>query len=143
MARRIRAVWLPAGAQEARLTGASPLAHAAPLLQEIQASPLCWLGALDRGSLAGALAFGPDDEPGQYLVNALVVHPARQRRGLARALLGEALRLGGGHVFAVSTGEANAPALALYRGLGFVPYRRGSTGPGAPPMLKLRRPALG
>ncbi len=129
--------------QEASVTGASPLAHAAPTVQGIQASPLCWLGVLDRGCLAGVLAFGPDDEPGQYLVNALVVHPARQRRGLARALLGEALRLGDGYAFAVSTGEANAPALALYGSLGFLSYRRGSLGPGAPVMLKLRRPPAG
>lgn len=131
---------VPAYEQEARLLGASPFPPALRTVADIQGDTDCWLGAFEGAALAGALAFAPDAEPGQFIVNTLVVHPAQQRRGVARALLHEALRLGGGHAFAVATGEANTPALALYRSLGFEPYRRGSIGPQALPLVKLRRP---
>lgn len=144
-ARRIHAVLMRAHAQEAALL---QVRHFAPLdrsVQDVQRDGDCYLGAVAPGdateTLLGALAFAPDDEPGQFIVNSLVVHPLHQRRGVARALLHEALRLGGGHAFAVATASANVPALALYRSLGFVVYRHGSVGPEALALVKLRRPA--
>ena len=44
-------------------------------------------------------------------------------------------------VYAVATGAENAPALALYRELGFVAYRQGSIGVGQLALVKLRRAA--
>ena len=139
VARRIHAVLMLAYAQEAALLQVRHFAPLARTVADIQAQADLYLGAVERGALIGALSFAPDDEPGQFIVNALVVHPAHQRRGIGRALLLEALRLGDGHTFAVSTAAANAPALALYGGLGFVAYRRGSIGPEALALVKLRR----
>ena len=70
-----------------------------------------------------------------------MVHPSAQRQGIARALMQDALRRGAGMVYAVATGAANAPALALYRELGFVAYRQGSMGTAQLALLKLRRDA--
>ena len=97
--------------------------------------------SFEHGALVGALGFAPDEEPGQFSVNSLVVHPDHQRRGIGRSLLLEALRLGDGEAFAVSTAAKNAPALALYTSHGFVAYRFGTIGPEALALVKLRRPA--
>jgi ribosomal protein S18 acetylase RimI-like enzyme len=97
------------------------------------------LGALRGEELLGAVSIGPDDEAGQLCITSLVVHPAHQRRGVGRALLAEVLRLGPTQVFAVSTGAANTPALALYREFGFVAYRHGTMGKESLPVVKLRR----
>jgi ribosomal protein S18 acetylase RimI-like enzyme len=139
MARQIHGVLMPAYAQEAQLLRVRHFAPLGRTVADIQAGADCYLGALEQGALVGALSFAPDDELGQFIVNALVVHPEQQRRGFGRALLVEALRLGHGHAFAVATGADNTPALALYRSLGFVEYRRGSLGPEALAMVKLRR----
>ncbi len=143
---RIHAVLMRAYAQEAALLQVRHFAPLARSVQDVQEDGDCYLGALAPGdgaeTLLGALAFAPDDEPGQFIVNSLVVHPDHQRRGIARALLLEALRLGGGHAFAVATATANAPALALYRSFGFAVYRQGSIGPEALALVKLRRPAV-
>lgn len=139
VARQIHGVLMLAYAQEAALLQVRHLPPLARTVADIQAEPDLYLGVVDGGALLGALSFAPDDEPGQFIVNALLVHPAHQRRGIGRALVLEALRLGGSHAFAVSTAAANAPALALYGGLGFVAYRHGSIGPEALPLVKLRR----
>jgi GNAT superfamily N-acetyltransferase len=142
VAHRIHEVWQLAYAQEARLLG---LTHFAPLersVAELQASAAVHLGVRRGRDIVGVLAHGEDaDEPGQTLIEALVVHPAHQRQGVASALLIELLRRGAGRAHAVATAAANAPALALYAGFGFVPYRRGCVGPEELPLLKLRRAA--
>ena len=99
------------------------------------------LGAWSGDTLQGVVSVGPDDEPDQLCIGMLVVHPSAQRQGIARALMQDALRRGAGMVYAVATGAANAPALALYRELGFVAYRHGSMGTAQLPLVKLRRDA--
>jgi ribosomal protein S18 acetylase RimI-like enzyme len=106
---------------------------------DLQSSLDFFLGASRSGELLGALGIGPDDEADQLCINSLVVHPNAQRQGTGRALLTETLRRSAGMVVAVSTGELNAPALALYREFGFVPYRRGEIGPEKLGLVKLRR----
>ncbi|MDP1900618.1 MAG: GNAT family N-acetyltransferase [Rubrivivax sp.] len=143
VARRIHLVLGLAHAQEAELL---QVRHFTPLERsaaDIQASTDDHLGALRGDQLLGVVALGPDDEPGQLSVATLVVHPAHQRQGVARALLTHVLQAAPDTVFAVATGARNAPALALYRSLGFVEYRRGSIGPEALPLVKLRRAAAG
>jgi ribosomal-protein-alanine N-acetyltransferase len=57
----------------------------------------------------------------------LAVHPGWRRRGLARFLLGLALRQAakaGAQVALLEVRAGNAPALALYAGLGFRPVGR-------------------
>jgi ribosomal protein S18 acetylase RimI-like enzyme len=120
------------------MSGRAPL-H--PGVADVQAGDAFYLGAWHDGTLGGLLAIARDDEPGRLCIATLVVHPARQRRGLGRALVADALRRSGGMPLAVAAGAANAPALALYRGFGFEVVRRGSFGPDALPLVKLLRPA--
>lgn len=141
VAQQIHAVLLLAHAQEARLLQVSDFVPMARTPEDIQASGDYFLGALRGDTLLGCLGLGPDDEPGQISIASLVVHPAHQRQGVARALMTEALRRGAGMVLSVATAAKNAPALALYRGLGFVEYRRGTLGPEALEIVKLRRAA--
>jgi GNAT superfamily N-acetyltransferase len=136
---QIHALMALAHRQEAEIL---QLRHAGALATsrtDIEASASCHLGAFRQDELVGVTVFGPDDEAGQFLVSALVVHPLHQRQGVARALMGEVLLLAGGYTVAVAAGEKNLPALALYRELGFVAYRFGSIGPEAMPLVKLRR----
>jgi ribosomal protein S18 acetylase RimI-like enzyme len=137
----LHAVWQLAYAQEAALLQSR---HFPPLdrtLDSLRHSAEFFLGAWRGVTLLGALALGPDDEGGQIQVTALVVHPQHQRRGVGRALLQAALLRGPGMAFSVATAALNAPALALYQGLGFVVYRHGTIGPDALALVKLRRPA--
>jgi ribosomal protein S18 acetylase RimI-like enzyme len=139
IARAIHAVLVPAYAQEAALL---QVAHFPPMERsaaEIQAGEGLSLGAFVAQQLVGVLSLDADDEPGQILISALVVHPASQRLGAARALLREAIARAPDAVFAVATAALNEPALQLYRSLDFVEYRRGSIGPEAIALVKLRR----
>ncbi len=138
-AARIHAVLQPAYAQEAALLQAAPFPPMQRTVADVQASRDGFWGAWVAGELAGALSVGDDDEPAQRCIGMLVVHPAQQRRGVARALLQALLRHESMHAHAVSTGARNGPALALYDALGFSVYRRGRLG--RLDMLKLRRPA--
>lgn len=139
VAQKIHAVFLLAHAQEARLLEVTDFVPMARVPEDIQSSNDYFLGVLRGDTLLGFVALGPDDEPSQISIASLVVHPAHQRQGLARALMGEALRRSEGMVLSVATGAKNAPALALYQGLGFVEYRRGTLGPEALEIVKLRR----
>ena len=139
VATAIHRVLTLAYAQEAELLQVRHFAPLARTPEDIQSSTEYHLGALRGQELIGALSVGPDDEPGQINIASLVVHPRFQRQGIGRSLVIEALRLGNGAAFSVSTGARNAPALALYRQLGFVVYRRGTLGPEAIELVKLRR----
>lgn len=140
IAQRIHAVLLPAYAQEARLLQAHDFPPMQRQPEDIQADDAVYLGALRAGALLGTVALARDDEPGQLLITTLVVDPAHQRQGVARALMAALLQRGAGMAFSVATGAKNAPALALYHALGFEVYRHGTMGPEALPLVKLRRP---
>jgi ribosomal protein S18 acetylase RimI-like enzyme len=96
--------------------------------------------ALEEASPLGVLVVGPDDEPGPLAIHTLVVHPAAQRQGIARALVQAALLQAPGAVFTVVAATGNTAALALYRSLGFVAYQQGVLGSAQVPIMKLRRP---
>jgi ribosomal protein S18 acetylase RimI-like enzyme len=67
-----------------------------------------------------------------------MVAPFAQRRGLGRAAVELAIARAGARAVVVSTGALNAPALALYEGLGFT--RVGErTVPGDVLVVDLRR----
>ncbi len=138
VAQQIHAVWTQAYAQEARLLGLSDFPPLQRTVAELQADGDAYLGARVSGTLVGALAFGPDPEGGQLLVSVLVVAPAAQRQGVARALLKHLLSLAGPWPVAVATAQANHPAVLLYKSLGFVAYRQGVVGPDALAIVKLR-----
>lgn len=140
VAQHILDVLLPAYAQEARLLQVEPVEPLQRSVADIQSSPDFYLGASVQDQLMGVLSLGPDDEAGQLCIHMLVVHPQAQRQGLAHLLMQELLRRSQGMVVAVATAAGNAPALALYRKLGFVVYRQGAMGAENLVLLKLRRP---
>jgi ribosomal protein S18 acetylase RimI-like enzyme len=139
VASRLHAVLVAAHAQEVGWLQNLPGTALDSSPDQIQRSAGMFFGALHGTLLVGALSLGPDDEPGQIQVTTLIVDPAWQRQGIARALLADTIARGEGLTFSVVAGAANAPALALYAALGFIAYRRGEMGPGAVPVVKLRR----
>lgn len=90
-----------------------------------------WDAAAFRALLAGPGVYGFRAEDGLILcrvvagemeVLTLAVAPAARRRGLAKALVGaalEAARSAGAQAAFLEVAEDNAPAAALYAGLGF------------------------
>ncbi len=138
VAQEIHAVLALAYAQEAELL---QLVNAAAVEQDaevIMQSELSYSGARQHGSLLGWISLGPDDEPQQFSIAMLVVRPEQQRRGIALALLREAMQQAGGSSLSVVCACANQPAMALYQRLGFSPYRRGMMGKAAIEVVKLK-----
>jgi ribosomal protein S18 acetylase RimI-like enzyme len=136
-AEQIRGLLQSAHAQESKLIGAEP--GPVPSLQQIQLSLDVHLGALEGGALVGVVVIGPSDDPGQLELKSLAVAAGCQRRGIASALLGQVFAAGGAS-FGVTVAQANAGALALYRGMGFAAHRCGALGVQGIPVLRLRRP---
>ncbi|HSI47582.1 MAG TPA: GNAT family N-acetyltransferase [Ideonella sp.] len=138
LAQALHRIWLAAYAQEATLLGLAP-AQFPPLqktVADLQASGWQFFGVMQGDTLAAAAALG-DEEDGALRLNALVVSPACQRRGLGRQLVAEALRrTAPGRLLRVGTGAANQPALALYEGMGFTLEARLSVG--SPPVEFVR-----
>jgi ribosomal protein S18 acetylase RimI-like enzyme len=139
VAARIELVIALARAQEAQLLQVADFPQPARTASDIATDGDFYLGALRDSDLVGVLSVGPDDEARQLRIQVLAVHPAAQRQGIGRLLVQSALNRLPGAAFAVATPAGNAPALALYQGLGFVPYRSGVIGPNDLPLVKLRR----
>jgi ribosomal-protein-alanine N-acetyltransferase len=78
------------------------------LIAESEGKPIGYLSGVQLGHTLG--------------IEEVAVLPAFRRMGIGRALLAQALRSGQGAVLSVS--EANKPARALYRSLGFVQTAR-------------------
>lgn len=137
-AEALHRVWLAAYAQEAALLGI-PEDRFPPLqksLAELQASGWLFLGAWVGDTLAGAAALGAEAD-GALRLNALVVMPTFQRRGLGRQLTAAAIQQAEpGRLLRVGTGAANRPALALYASMGFTLEAQLSVG--EPPVAFVR-----
>ena len=138
VAQEIHAVLGLAHAQEAELLQLVNSTEVEPDAEVIMQSELSYSGARQHGSLLGWISLGPDDEPQQFSIAMLVVRPEQQRRGIALALLREAMQQAGGSSLSVVCACANRPAMALYQRLGFSPYRRGMMGKAAIEVVKLR-----
>lgn len=136
MAAQIQHLLEAAHAQEsARIGVTAALGQGAA---QIQASSGLHLGLLEGDALLGVVVVGADEEAGQLAIQWLAVASAHQRQGIA-SLLVERVLSGGAAPVAVTVVQANAGALALYRGLGFKPYRRGVLGEQGIEVVKLRR----
>lgn len=84
-----------------------------------------WLVAIEDGQLAGYI--GSQSVMGESDMMNLAVDPAFRRRGAGRALvlaLVEQLAQQGNHCLSLEVRASNAPALALYQGLGFAQVGR-------------------
>ena len=143
-ARCAQELWALAAAQEALwlgLSGPAALPGGAHALQIDGHSVLGVWSDAPTPELRALLAV-TDDEPGMRCISVLVVHPDQQRQGHARQLLLHLIAQQPSQTITVLCASANAAAQALYRGMGFEPYRRGSLGAQALPVIKfLRRPA--
>ena len=108
----------------------------APALAALHAAcfPRPWPESDFREHVARDLVLvdGPDPQAllvvreggGQAEVLTVCVHPGCRGRGLARALIGDALPRLGSPVLFLEVAEDNAPAIALYRSLGFAEFGR-------------------
>jgi ribosomal protein S18 acetylase RimI-like enzyme len=115
------AVWQAAYGQEARLLGLAP-ADFPPLARDLDSlrhDPAPAMGATAAGQWLGVLVYQPGADGTEVTIDALLVAPAWQRRGIGSALLIGLMRAHPQARLQVSTARANAPALALYQRLGF------------------------
>ena len=92
-----------------------------PLLEkvdDIASLPLTMLGATEGEELQGILGYRRVDDVVD--IDRLAVYPARFRKGVGTSLLSSLHELEpDAQRFEVSTGAANAPAIALYRRAGY------------------------
>lgn len=140
LAARIHAVQLAAYRQEAALLGVT---HFPPLdrtVADIAASTDTCIGAFDGDALLGVV--GVEQRGGRdALIASLTVRPDAQRRGIGRALVVAVAMQWLSQQLRVSTGAKNAPALALYRQLGFEERSRRLAGSEAIEVVELVAPA--
>jgi ribosomal protein S18 acetylase RimI-like enzyme len=87
---------------------------------EMKANPDFFLGAFDRGHLAGTAVISCDLRKGW--INRLAVHPDCRGRGIARALIAESeriLRKRGVRIFCVLIEGSNVASKNLFRKCGY------------------------
>ncbi|MGW6574104.1 GNAT family N-acetyltransferase [Streptomyces sp. NPDC054945] len=120
LATAVHRIGRAAYAVEAELIGFDGIPALGESLAEMRHTGLRWVGAFSGdGTLAGFLAWAPVPDRG-VSIDRLCVDPAWFRRGVASLLLRHALtELFPGRPVEVTTGAANAPAVALYRRMGF------------------------
>ena len=116
-------------AVEAALIGSGGIPALTETLEALRVAGEEWLGAFDGAGLSGAVSWRAVDD-GTIDIHRLVVAPRAFRRGIATALLDELDRTFPDRPMVVSTGSANEPALALYRGRGFRAVREREAAPG-------------
>ena len=104
-------------AVEAQLIGSDALPALHETLGDLRRASDQWIGIRTDVELVGALAFLATHEV--LDISKLVVAPQAFRQGLGERLVREILDLVPRPKTIVSTGSANAPAVALYRKLGF------------------------
>ena len=137
------ALWQAAYGQEAALLGLAP-SDFPPLTrtpESLRDDPSPAMLASAAGQCLGAVVYHLSPEAGQLTVEALVVAPQRQRQGIGSALLIGLMRAHPRARLQVSTARANAPALALYQQLGFMPGPQWEVSQGLV-LLSLNRPAF-
>lgn len=136
-AQRLHALQMAAYAQEAALLGARYFPPLERTVQDIQSGCETYLAALEHSTLIGVL--GLEQDSGVLHIASLVVAPASQRQGVARALMLAVLAQHGTQTITVQTGARNLPALALYTQFDFIETKRWRVGPEPLELVKLRR----
>lgn len=138
-ARAVREVGLRAYAVEADLIGFDGIPALTETLAELRAQPLRWLGTAGPDGMPVAFLAWRRTDAGEVDVDRLCVDPGWFRLGLATELLTHLLASEPHGDVLVSTGAANAPALALYQRVGFRQTGTSSPRPGLA-MAHLRLP---
>ncbi|WP_447008293.1 GNAT family N-acetyltransferase [Saccharothrix isguenensis] len=114
-AEAVHRIALQSYAVEADLIGSTAIPGLHESLDDIRRLPLRWLGGYVDGELVAFVGYAKVD--GVLDIDRLCVAPSHFRLGFARRLVEQVLAEGGPAI--VSTGAANAPAIALYESLGF------------------------
>jgi len=127
--------------QEAELLGVRYFPPLERTPEDISRSDEHYLGVFENERLVGALSLSQNRRSLGMNIDSLVVSPARQRKGLGKALLAETLALYGTQTLTVQTGAKNGPALALYSGFGFSESNRIVVGYEELELVVLCRPA--
>jgi len=83
--------------------------------QDLVSAQLHWVVTFDGDRIAGAVGYS--EEEGSVDIDRLMIDPSYHRRGLGSSLVTEVMSLQARTI--VATGRENAPARALYEGLGF------------------------
>lgn len=102
-------------AVEAELIGSTAIPALHESVEDVRTLPLRWLGGYVDKELVAFVGYSRVD--GVLDIDRLCVAPSHFRLGFARRLVEQVMAEGGPAI--VSTGAANAPAIALYEGLGF------------------------
>ncbi|WP_050614446.1 GNAT family N-acetyltransferase [Bacillus testis] len=114
----IWAVQIPAYTIEAELIGFPQLPPLSETVADIMASKDHYIGYFEGKDLIGFLSYAKDGET--IIICSLVVHPDHFRKGVGRSLLSWMIEnVAGKQKMAVTTGERNGPAMALYRSFDF------------------------
>lgn len=116
---------------EAKLIGFEEIPPLADTLESLKRSSDIFYGyRTEQGELVGAIAV-EEEFPGELTLTRMMVDPKFFRQGIATRLIE--------HIFArypdfkayiVSTGSMNEPAMRLYRGFGFIPFKKEYVAPG-------------
>jgi GNAT superfamily N-acetyltransferase len=134
----VLAVQHAAYAIEAELIGYPQLPPAHETREALQAAAEdVWL-CEEGGELVGVV--GLEHSADEVLIARLFVAPPAFRRGVGRALVEHAVAQAHGRRVRVGTGARNAPALALYEGLGFRRVDDGEPAPGVGYLELVREP---
>lgn len=113
-------VLLAGYAAEAETIGATLFPPLEETVDGILARTSEFHGICVEQTLSAVIEIERGDPTEPTLIASLVVHPARFRQGLGRALVEFAIARSTGPI-RVSTATRNHPAIALYRSLGFRP----------------------
>lgn len=117
-AAQIHAVAQEAYALEAALIGCPEFPPLNESLEDLSRSGDTFLGFWKEGRIVGTLSFNRRTDP--VVITRLVVSPGHLRQGIATALMTELMHgLSFADSVSVSTAQANAPAVSLYRRFGF------------------------
>lgn len=107
---------------EAALIGVDDFPPLKRTIIDIQGSQTSFYGYWVEGNLAGVVEVLQDGSITD--ICSLVVVPAFFRQGIASSLLHFVIRLFPSEIVTVETGAANAPAIKLYRKVGFEEEKR-------------------
>ncbi|MEJ8306075.1 GNAT family N-acetyltransferase [Saccharibacillus sacchari] len=116
---------------EAKRIGFDEIPPLADTLDTLKHSSDTFYGyTTEAGELAGAIAV-EEEYPGELTLTRMMVHPDFFRQGIATRLIQYIFtRYPDFKTYIVSTGSMNEPAMRLYQGFGFVPFRKEYVAPG-------------
>ena len=118
IANSIHSVMMEAYRVEARLLNVSEFPPLRRTSNDISRTRSCFIGAFVDDCIVAVIE--TEEGHGATInIAALVVQPAHFRRGLGRALVQKTIEMHPQARITVSTGAKNAPAIALYKQLGF------------------------